>query len=320
MRLLRLDAFACITLPLGPDLGEETPLEPLSMAACPACEQGNGPEARYCSACGTPLVMRCPACNAINARSRPACHHCHAALTDLLAPAVLPGPESTGPVVPLLTHPGEEPVPDDWHLELLPEMLAPVSAPLPHGTPSASPLVGDPDAPRHPAPQAEHEPDLAEARARRRAAVRRSQLRRQAMPPAPVVRDVLVMEADTVSRAQVCAVLEAFGFRPHVAVSVAEAEGLSQRCPHVAAFLGLGDDVQSAAELCQRLRDAPRWRPSALFAIGERERHTDRVRLQLAGADEVLFRPVRRGDVARALQACGLGLPQDPRHGAAPAP
>lgn len=290
------------------------------MAACPACEQGNGPEARYCHACGTPLVMRCPTCNAINARSRPACHHCHVALTDLLAPAAVPGAGTTGPVVPLLAHPGEEPVPDDWRLDLLPEMLAHVSAPALHDDPSAPLLVSDLDAPRHPAPLPQREPDLSDARAKRRAAVRRSQLRRQATPAAPAVRDVLVMEADTVSRAQVCAVLEAFGFRPHVAVSVAEAEGLSQRCPHVAAFLGLGDDVQSAAELCQRLRDAPRWRPSALFAIGERERHTDRVRLQLAGADEVLFRPVRRGDVARALQACGLGLPQDPRHGAAPAP
>lgn len=304
---------------LGPDLGEETHLEPLSMAACPACEQGNGPEARYCSACGTPLVMRCPACNAINARSRPACHHCHGALTDLLAPAALPGIDTHGPVVPLLAHPGEEPVPDNWHLDLLPEMLEAATAPAPHGEPSVPPWVGDDDAPRHAPLPAQREPDLAEARAKRRAAVRRSQLRRQATPPALAVRDVLVLEADTVSRAQVCAVLEAFGFRPHVAVSVAEAEGLSQRCPHVAAFLGLGDDVQSAAELCRRLREAPRWRPSALFAIGERERHTDRVRLQLAGADEVLFRPVRRGDVARALQACGLGLPQDPRHGAAPA-
>lgn len=290
------------------------------MAACPACQQGNGPEARYCSACGTPLVMRCPACNAINARSRPACHHCHGALTDLLAPAAAPDASSTGPVVPLLAHPGEEPVPDDWHLDLLPEVLEAFNTPVLRDDPGLPPLVADPDAPQRPVPPAQREPDLAEARAKRRAAVRRSQLRRQATPPAPMVRDVLVMEADNVSRAQVCAVLEAFGFRPHVAVSVAEAEGLSQRCPHIAAFLGLGDDVQSAAELCQRLRDAPRWRPSALFAIGERERHTDRVRLQLAGADEVLFRPVRRGDVARALQACGLGLPQDPRHGTAPAP
>jgi len=289
------------------------------MAACPACEHTNGPEARFCSACGTPLVMRCPDCNAINARSREACHHCHAALSGPgLAPDTQPDP---GPVVPLLSHPGEEPVPADWQLDLLPEMLDQmVLASRPTSSPTGSPLVADPDAPQHRPPPAQREPDLAEARARRRAAVRRSQLRRQATPPAPAVRDVLVMEADTASRAQVCAVLEAFGFRPHVAVSVAEAEGLSQRCPHVAAFLGLGDDVQSAAELCQRLRDAPRWRPSALFAIGERERHTDRVRLQLAGADEVLFRPVSRGDVARALQACGLGLPQDPRHGTAPAP
>ena len=74
-----------------------------------------------------------------------------------------------------------------------------------------------------------------------------------------------------------------------------------------------------AAELCGRLGKTSRLRPSALIAIGERDRHADRVRMQLAGADMVLFRPVSRGDLARALQACGLSLPHDPRQGASPA-
>jgi CheY-like chemotaxis protein len=253
--------------------------------------------------------MRCARCNAINARTRELCHHCQAPL-----------PHGPGPVVPLLSHPGEEPVPDDWRLELLHEHLATEPTPLSGSRqePTPAPMVADPDAPRHPSPPAELDP--AANKVQRRAAVRRSQLRRRAMPAAPTVRDVLVLESDAASRGQLCAVLESFGFRPHVAVSVAEAEGLSLRCQHVAAFLGLDENAQPAAELCRRLRDAPRLRPTALIAIGERDRHADRVRLQLAGADQVLFRPVGRGDLARALEACGLGLPQDPRHGAPPAP
>jgi hypothetical protein len=39
------------------------------------------------------------------------------------------------------------------------------------------------------------------------------------------------------------------------------------------------------------------------------------VRMQLAGADQTIFRPVGRGDLARALDACGLSLPHDPRQG-----
>jgi DNA-binding response OmpR family regulator len=137
---------------------------------------------------------------------------------------------------------------------------------------------------------------------------------------ADVPRDVLVLEADTSSRGQLCQWLEAFGFRTHLAVSVAEAEGLSLRQPHVAAFLGLGSDALSAAELCRRLRNGQRHRPQAVIAIGDRDRHADRVRMELAGADAMLMRPVGRGDVARTLESCGVSLPRDPRQGAAPSP
>jgi CheY-like chemotaxis protein len=284
------------------------------MAQCPACERSNASEDRYCRSCGTPLVMRCAACDTINARTREACHHCHAPLR-FESTAV---PEVPLPVIPVLTEDGEDPVPEDWRLALRDDALIEGSmAPAAHSAPPRPPplLVGDPDAPRHPPVQAKAE--FAEAKARRRAAVRRSQQLRQPLPPPPAARDVLVLEPDPASRTQVCAVLEAFGFRPHVAVSVAEAEGLSLRRHHVVAFLGLGDDALPAAELCGRLRNFARMRPSALIAIGERDRHSDRVRMQLAGADMVLFRPVSRGDLARALEACGLSLPQDPRLGAA---
>jgi DNA-binding response OmpR family regulator len=148
--------------------------------------------------------------------------------------------------------------------------------------------------------------------------VRRSQLRRHSVPDAPTLRDVLVLEPDTDTRIDLCALLETFGFRPHVAVTVAEAEGLSLRQRHIAAFLGAGDDIDATAAFCRRLHDATRGRPSALIAVGDRSQHADRVQWQLAGADQLIFRPVTRGDLARALTDAGLGLPDDPRHGARP--
>jgi hypothetical protein len=41
--------------------------------------------------------------------------------------------------------------------------------------------------------------------------------------------------------------------------------------------------------------------------------------MQLAGAEQVLLRPPGRGDLARALEALGIPLPQDPRRGTPPA-
>jgi DNA-binding response OmpR family regulator len=143
-------------------------------------------------------------------------------------------------------------------------------------------------------------------------------LRRKGPVGTPVL-DVLVLEPDLDSRLQICRVLVAFGFKPHVAVTVPEAQGLSLARPHAAAILGLADHDEGAAELCRQLRDAPRGRPSALIALVDRSRHADRVRMQLAGADQVIFRPAGRGEIAGALDACGIALPQDPRHGTAPA-
>lgn len=290
-------------------------MQRLPMSQCPACHRPNPAASRFCGACGTPLVMRCPHCEAINARTRDACHHCRKALRPS-------APEDTPlPVVPLLTPADEAPPPADWRLGLLddPQSTLPMSM-----EPPASPLptlVADLDAPvmPAPAPPPEPAPDLEARRANRRAAVRRSQLRRRTGRAASTVFDVLVLEPDLESRLQVCRVLVAFGFKPHVAVTVAEAQGLSLSRPHAAAILGLADDDDGAAALCRQLRDAPRGRPAALIAIVDRSHHADRVRMQLAGADQVLFRPAGRGDLARAFDACGLALPHDPRHGAPPA-
>lgn len=192
------------------------------------------------------------------------------------------------------------------------------AAPLPPASAAVPAATANPDAAAQARTPERSPEELAEAKARRRAAVRRSQLRRRTAPSGLGVVDVMVLEADGEMRAQLCTVLEAFGYRTHVAVSVAEAEGLSLRRLYVAAFLGVGGDAQEAAGLCRRLRDAPRGRPGALIAVTDRQRHTDRVRMQLAGADQTIFRPPGRGDVARALEACGLAMPQDPRLAAWP--
>ncbi len=306
------------------------------MSHCPACARANPDEARFCGGCGTPLVRRCPACETINVRSRLRCHHCATVLDPDMAPQWLPpddGSTASG-VVPVLDTP-EDTVPAGWILSLRDASPAP-QAPEHKSHPEPVPplpeidlnplLVSDPDPPpmapvvAAPAPAAAGTPEtLAARKARRRAAVRLAQRRRpSALADPPAICDVLVLEADPRARADLCQTLELFGFRPHVAVSAAEAEGLSLRQPHVAAFLGLGSDYESAdtEALCRRLHDARRGRPVALIAIGERRLHTDRIRMQLAGADLVLFRPVARGDIARALADCGLRLPRDPRDGA----
>jgi CheY-like chemotaxis protein len=296
------------------------------MSQCPACTRANPDDARFCNACGTPLVRRCPVCDVINVRSRVRCHHCAAMLDPQALPPLLPD-EPDGPdvgVVPVLDTP-DDTEPAGWTLSLRdgPTLSASGSgASLPDIDPTAL-LPADRDAPQHVLPAAPSpaaamaDPDaLAARKARRRAAVRQAQQTRPAgTDAAPAICDVLVLEADPRARADLCRTLELFGFRPHVAVSAAEAVGLSLRQLHVAAFLGLGSDYESSdtESLCRRLHDARRGRPLALIAIGDRKRHADRIRMQLAGADQVLFRPVGRGDVARALADCGLRLPRDPR-------
>ncbi|MCB1997550.1 MAG: zinc ribbon domain-containing protein [Burkholderiaceae bacterium] len=328
----------------------------LSLSQCPACAQVNPPRALACSACGTPLITRCPACETINVRSRVRCHHCAALLDPTASPQAAPA-EAPVPaeldVVPLLD-PVDDTVPDDWVLALravpdapsarartaamspLPTLQLPADWLADEEAPDLTVMQRDPAqaaaAPSTPAtPSAPAAPPavappptqaLAERKARRRAAVREAQVQRQAeLNHTPSTRDVLVLEADPSARADLCQALTRFGFVPHVAVSAAEAAGLSRRQWHAVAFLGLGSDCDSSdtEALCRSLHDLPRGRPLALIAVADRRRHADRIRMQLAGADQVLFRPVGRGDIARALDDCGLRLPDDPRqHGTRP--
>lgn len=164
-------------------------------------------------------------------------------------------------------------------------------------------------------------PDPQRAKAERRAKVRQRQLRaqRQALArgqEAPT--DVLVLEPQIESRATICMVLEAFGFHPRVALASADALTMARKRRYAAVLLGIGAQRDEAPELCQQLRALPGLADTPVFAIGDARHHTDRVRMQLAGAAETLLRPVDRGALARCLQAHAIALPRDPRLGGPP--
>ena len=162
-------------------------------------------------------------------------------------------------------------------------------------------------------------PPVLPSRAERRAAVRRSRIATEAPAAPPGPPDVLVLDANDTTRAALCKVLQGFGFRAFPARSPAEARTLLAARGFVAVFLdvvfdGTASDV--SADLCQRAREPGLYVPGhtcALIVIDSGTRPVDRVRASLAGADQVLIRPATRGALARALDACGLPLPNDPR-------
>lgn len=323
------------------------------MALCPACEQENADDAQTCSACGTPLVLRCPSCDTINVRTRSACHRCHAPLRSVpdasrgeaavgpdTEPAVVltllsdaldgrepaywrdlaPVPSPPGAAAPWVA--GDDPGALDW-----PSLDATATPEAPRGTgaggptsemgpPAARPQTVAPGTASPPAPTRHQQ-----AKAERRAKVRQRQLRTQrdqaAQTAAPPV-DVLLLEPDAGSRVAICGVLEDFGFRTHAVVDADEAVAMSQQRRYAAVLLGIGAPGQDTATLCHQLRRMPAFGATPLFAIGDPGRHADRVRMQLAGAQDTLMRPVTRGALAHTLNLHGVVLPHDPRVGAPP--
>lgn len=323
------------------------------MALCPACEQENADEAQTCSACGTPLVMRCPSCDTINVRTRSACHRCHAPLRS--ASAAGPDDPSAGPntepavVLTLLSDALDGREPAYWR------DLGPVPAPPSAAAPwlaGTDPTALDwpsldtaatPEAPRGSAaggPTSAMRSPVAQprtvapgttspgaptrhqlAKAERRAKVRQRQLRTQrdqAAPTATPPVDVLLLEPDAGSRVAICGVLEEFGFRTHAVVDADEAVAMSQQRRYAAVLLGIGAPEQDTASLCHQLRRMPAFGATPVFAIGDPGRHADRVRMQLAGAQDTLMRPVTRGALAHTLNLHGVVLPRDPRVGGPP--
>lgn len=158
-------------------------------------------------------------------------------------------------------------------------------------------------------------------KAARRAAVRRSRLsdHRPSEDKATVPADVLVLERDDGACEQLCSLLENFGFRAHPVQTPVQAVRMLDAKHFAAAFLDLtfdGPQQRASVDLCQRVKTEAPHTPgamSALIIILGSTRPVERVRATLAGGDVFLVKPMTRGAVAQALEACGVALPADSR-------
>jgi CheY-like chemotaxis protein len=280
--------------------------------ACPSCRQINPPEATLCLACGAALstsMLRAPEASEL--------------IIDLISVEI---DEDTVPGVHV-----DEPETRCWfdsHPDALESARAPLDLTLrPLGDlpvlndvaaaaeqlPPGVVLRTDGDAARPCATP----PTL--TKAARRATVRRRRLSSDppAANPTAVPADVLVLEADASACEQLSGLLDAFGFRVHPVQTLADAMHMLDAKHFVAAFLDLtfeGSAQQASIALCRRLKSpAQSAAASALIIVSGSTRPVERVRATLAGSDAFLLKPLTRGQVAQALEACNVALPADSR-------
>lgn len=159
------------------------------------------------------------------------------------------------------------------------------------------------------------------AKAAARAAARRARLRQRPAsgagqaPPA----DVLVLDDSEIARRFLAKLLGDFGFRVEAVADSAELQRALATRPYSVVFLDvvLGpDDASDGIELCQGIRSIA-WPPGhvapRVMMVSGAARPSDEVRARLAGCDAFLRKPISRGSLARALEACGVELPSDAR-------
>lgn len=157
------------------------------------------------------------------------------------------------------------------------------------------------------------------AKAQRRAQVRRKLLATKEPTVTTAPADVLVLDGDDTAREQLCTLLTAFGFRTHPVQSTMQAVRMLMAKRYAAAFLNIifdGSAAPAAHDLCSRVKAPPPHAddaPCALIIVTGSARPVERVRAELAGCDAFLLKPVSRGSVAQALEACGVPLPIDSR-------
>lgn len=159
-----------------------------------------------------------------------------------------------------------------------------------------------------------------ERRAAKAAARRKSRAARlaQARKEGKVLEDVLLLDGNSAPD-PIAALLEAFGFCVQRMTDVDAAMGVLESTPLAAAFLDLtvvDEDGIDGIALCQMIKqgrmalagDVP-----PVMLIARRKVASESVRAKLAGCDAYLAQPVKRGDVARVLEACDVAFPADQR-------
>ena len=325
---------------------------------CPACVRLNLPDASTCSTCGATLRGTAPQAveehsetfvdlteMELDADTTPSVHLDAPELQRWFNSRTGGLDGHSEPTHP--THPAEAREPDTPLLPLtLREFEAPpapsdddvaTADPLPSGLiqsdPQSPPPYLSPEAPvataappprRIAAPAAApgSKPPVAKAatKALRRAQVRRSLQANKVQPEAAAApADVLVLESEDAAREQMCALLEAFGFRTHPVQSTMQAVRMLAAKRYAVAFLNIifdGSAAPASHDLCSRVKAPPTHASDtvcALIIVTGSARPLERVRAELAGCDAFLLKPVSRGSVAQALETCGVSLPIDAR-------
>jgi CheY-like chemotaxis protein len=302
---------------------------------CPACQHVIPPGAARCGACGASLDAGDTIRDTLALSERPT------------EPGRLE-PESGALWLDELELPPDSEAPtlsDDAPLNItLREIATPPAPPAsdfgrPRGKATASSLpaeellVSDPEPPFPPGSEERERSSIrallatdgaarAAAKAAKRKAVRRARIGSAASQDAetPAVPHVLVLDADDGARASLCTLLEGFGFRVLPVIDVERAMMLADGHRFVAAFVDVvldGTDGGGGVELCALLKShspPPGGAHMALVLVRAQLQPMERVRAKLAGCDAFLVKPVARGDVARALEACSVRLPADARH------
>ena len=320
---------------------------------CPACVRVNLPDARICSTCGASLpgpftadaephsetFIDLSAMEEGDLDTTPSVHldapelqrwfHSHGGALDEPAdqgrapPRHMPDP----PLPPLSlreVHPApEEPVQPPAAPRTPPGVVQSDSqAPRPYIPPAASPSGRNNRSASASSPTpaaATAAAPSATAKVQRRAQVRRKLLATKEPVATNAPADVLVLDGDDTAREQLCTLLTAFGFRTHPVQSTMQAVRMLMAKRYAAAFLNIifdGSAAPAAHDLCSRVKAPPPHAddaPCALIIVTGSARPVERVRAELAGCDAFLLKPVSRGAVAQALEACGVPLPIDSR-------
>lgn len=245
--------------------------------------------ARLCPTCRHPVLaedVRCGACGA-----------------DLRQEDTIPSSFDSTP----RSHPAPPPQ-RHRRAELTPRPIPGTSVPVVTEVLGSIDLLieGDPPAP---APVPAEVDARRTAKTERRASVRRARMHRDA---APGCTDVLVLDADETTRGILCGLLAGFGFQLVVATDIEQATAIAASRRLAAAFVDIRFDRtadNAAIALCRAIKASR----TALVLISAGVSPVDRIRAELAGCDTVIAKPARRGELARALEACTIALPADAR-------